>query len=95
MLLLIPTITGKINDLQNNLQYTLLLLILPELESIISTCPLFTIHFATINTEFTGGYVVFTGSFTIHFATINTVYEEWLNEAYLLFTIHFATINTS
>ena len=59
------------------------------------TLTIFTIHFATINTnceEFGDNYEKL---FTIHFATINTLVAVALAGLIARFTIHFATINTA
>ena len=55
-----------------NLQYTLLLLILPEIGSTPFLGFSFTIHFATINTYSSRFLYLTIIEFTIHFATINT-----------------------
>ena len=56
---------------------------------------LFTIHFATINTEIPMYGKASAGKFTIHFATINTSNKCSKKFYSSLFTIHFATINTA
>ena len=54
----------------------------------------FTIHFATINTNFQMKVGQKLQLFTIHFATINTNYTFEVEILLKTFTIHFATINT-
>ena len=55
---------------------------------------LFTIHFATINTNMLNTCKRRAWKFTIHFATINTAIMIRVNPEASSFTIHFATINT-
>ena len=94
LLLLIQSNCSFILPPSKYLQYTLLLLIHIYTSFIHLLTPLFTIHFATINTQiflqsFFGHFL-----FTIHFATINTSTNSGIMIGISAFTIHFATINT-
>ena len=80
---------------QENLQYTLLLLIQSLKYPFMSANLEFTIHFATINTVVNLESFSASSKFTIHFATINTKTDLQNKNIVILFTIHFATINTS
>ena len=55
---------------------------------------LFTLHFATINTEYNQDMLNSRNKFTLHFATINTIDFDIIDKYYDKFTLHFATINT-
>ena len=72
LLLLIQTKLDQLKNNINNLHYTLLLLIPFVTFNAVNGTTVFTLHFATINTDLVAKYDYLTFAFTLHFATINT-----------------------